>query len=402
MRAGSAGILRGVWLRKTVRGIFKYTMPWRDYQPGAKAVAHRSRLGRACLAWAIDISRASRLPGGPLLPAGHPESIRTTILKRVLAVIPTHERPEEIKELLNSLAKLRTDSCAFSVSVMDDGSLTSLEDIVRSEGLGLDLIFSRNEKSHGPSWCRNRMVEATDSDYLWFLDSDTVVLSPDTLENMLIAIGRDPKICAVGGTVENIDGDLLLQQLEILPNAFFLYRVFGLDDFEPSYVEGFGTCNMLVTREAFNRTGGFDESLPRDEDMDFCLTLRGLGCRFYMEKGTSVLHKCSHTGRSTGAFAFHMSRIAYFQKLLETRVTIIERHFPVLLLALPLLDLLLIPRVMYRVSSKYYAHKRIRRDVLTWSYSSLVTGGHLLYILAKCYAVGYLRLALRALGQRRP
>jgi len=64
MRAGSAGILRGVWLRKTVRGIFKYTMPWRDYQPGAKAVAHRSRLGRACLAWAIDISRASRLPGG--------------------------------------------------------------------------------------------------------------------------------------------------------------------------------------------------------------------------------------------------------------------------------------------------------------------------------------------------
>jgi len=43
-----------------------------------------------------------------------------------------------------------------------------------------------------------------------------------------------------------------------------------------------------------------------------------------------------------------------------------------------------------------------RRDVLAWSFSSLATGTYLLYILVKCYLVGFLRLALRALGRGQP
>jgi len=69
-------------------------------------------------------------------------------------------------------------------------------------------VFTRNEKPCGPSWCRNRMAATVPSDYLWFLDSDTVALYPETLEDMLSALDRDPSVCAVGGTVENIHGTM--------------------------------------------------------------------------------------------------------------------------------------------------------------------------------------------------
>lgn len=313
-------------------------------------------------------------------------------MRKVLAIIPVFERPDEIRALLRSMQSLRRETCQLSLVVVDDGSRVSLEDCVRSEAGGLDVLYLRNPSSCGPAHCRNLAAAHAKSDFVWFLDSDAEMLHADTLEAMLAAFAVAPDICAVGGAIESIDGEPLVQQLEILPNGFYLYRPFTTQEFTGRFVGGFGTCNMMVARAAYDRTGGFAEWLLRDEDMDLCIALTAQGGRFYMQTETCALHKCSSSGRDMGRFSFHKDEMLYIKAILETRTSILARHWRLRLALLPLLDLVLVPLMMYRVATGYYASKRIRYDVFAPRTHSLIIVAFAALTFVKSYLQGYCAL----------
>jgi GT2 family glycosyltransferase len=275
-----------------------------------------------------------------------------------VAVIPVHDRPHELTCLLASLNRLNLDSLELTVVVVDDGSPQPISDLVQVELEHAKLSWYRHDRPHGPGYCRNLGAKETHSDYLWFLDSDTEVLRPDTLWHMVRILAADPQLAVVGGVMEESGGVLKVREIEILPNFNCFYRSFLPNTYGSAYVSGLGSCNFLVKREVFRQARGFREKLRRDEDNDLCLAIRDLGYRFYQSKETLIWHKCSQTGRESGIFAHFQDQKIYFKDLLETRLLIMAKHSPWRLPLLPLLDFFLAPFIVYRLKTGVYATER--------------------------------------------
>lgn len=275
----------------------------------------------------------------------------------VLAVIPVHDRPEELRRLLESLETLDTTDVFFSVLVIEDGA--GGESTPDSE-LRIQVDTIRNATPRGPAACRNRAIAERSADFYWFLDSDTEVTNPGVLRHMLDRLEDDHSFAGAGGVLEEQDGEWRVQQIEILPNFLFLYRSFPPESFTGGERAAIGTCNLLVTRAALERVGAFDEALPRDEDNDFCLRATRVGFSFYQDAQTLVRHHCSPAGRESGAFAHFSDPRAYLRDLLLSRNRLLARHHPWRLPVLPLLDAIYIPVVFARIRRGVYAVKRFQ------------------------------------------
>lgn len=273
----------------------------------------------------------------------------------VLAVIPVHERPEELRRLLDSLEGLDLTNILFSVLIIEDG--TNGEPFTNTEGrITVDTI--RNPEPRGPAVCRNRAIAERSADFYWFLDSDTEITDPGVLRYMLDRLEADPSFAGAGGVLEEQDGEWRVQQIDILPNFLFLYRSFPPVSFTGGERAAIGTCNLLVNRAALERVGAFDEALPRDEDNDFCLRATRVGFSFHQDAHTLVRHHCSPAGRASGAFAHFSDPRAYIRDLLRSRNRLLLRHHPWRLPILPLLDIIYVPVVFYRIRRGVYAVKR--------------------------------------------
>jgi GT2 family glycosyltransferase len=150
-------------------------------------------------------------------------------------------------------------------------------------------------------------------------------------------------------------------------------------------VDGLSSANLFLSRETFERVGGFNEHLKRDEDNDFCMTLRELGYTCYQDAETVVLNKITPSGRDTGAFAHFADPKRYIKDLLESRITLLARHFPWRLPFLWLLDLVLIPLIFLRMKSGTYVVNRFHKAVPRFTPQLLI------YFLMKnlgCFVTG--------------
>ncbi|MEO5601765.1 MAG: glycosyltransferase family A protein, partial [Cyclobacteriaceae bacterium] len=87
-------------------------------------------------------------------------------------VIPVYNRPDEVKELLESLL-LQTQK-NFEVIVVDDGSASPCEEVVKAffELLSIRYYFKPNS---GPGPSRNFGFEHAKGDYYIVFDSDCIL-----------------------------------------------------------------------------------------------------------------------------------------------------------------------------------------------------------------------------------
>ena len=109
-------------------------------------------------------------------------------------IIPVYNRPDEVSELLASIAAQTFRD--FEVLVVEDGSSVKCEDIVNQYADKLDIKYLFKENG-GPSMARNYAAERAKGDYLLILDSDTVVPERyfEAIENYL----KDNDTDAFGG-----------------------------------------------------------------------------------------------------------------------------------------------------------------------------------------------------------
>lgn len=305
---------------------------------------------------------------------------------RVLLVVAVHNRPEDLKRLLESLGRLETDTIDLRTCIVDDGSNFAIQPEIEKRFSRLEPYFIRNISPKGPAYSRNRGARVIESDYIWFLDSDTEIVNSGTLVRMIETLDSDPRVVGVGGVLEDCAGERKLLELDILGNLLFLYRPFEPNEYKQVYVDGLATANLFLRREAFEAAGGFLENLRRDEDNDMCLTLRRKGYRFCQNRETVVWHKVSNAGRKSGAFAHFADPKRYLRDLMETRTTLLARHAPWRLPVLPLFDVALAPVVLYGIKSGKYVSSRFEKAVpesrflLMWFF--IVT-----YI--RCYFLGW-------------
>lgn len=177
-------------------------------------------------------------------------------------IIPTHNRPERLRECLNALACQSQTGVDFEVLVVDDGSEPSMEPTVRSVQ-GLVIHYIRKPQG-GPASARNLGASEAGGRYLVFLDDDCQP-PRDWLGRIAEAVEANPGAILGGRTVNKLSGNKYSSASQLLVD--FLYHYYQGAD------EGrfFTSNNLIVPKQDFEALGGFDEGFRRAaaEDREF-------------------------------------------------------------------------------------------------------------------------------------
>jgi mycofactocin system glycosyltransferase len=199
----------------------------------------------------------------------------------VSIIVPVKDQPEDLRDCLRSLQHLDWPAERREVIVVDDGSTLPV-----SVATGISLL--RHDASLGPAACRNLGARQARGDILAFLDADCLAGEGWLWE--LVPFFVATGVGAVGGYVAGYYRESFLDRYEDAGSSLNMGRRLILEGRGPStfYVP---TANLLVRRDVFMSTGGFDEQRRVGEDVDLCWRLRSLGYGLVYAPFGRVAHK---------------------------------------------------------------------------------------------------------------
>ncbi|WP_338378483.1 glycosyltransferase [uncultured Flavobacterium sp.] len=200
-------------------------------------------------------------------------------------IIPVYNRPEETKELLESLSN-QTD-LGFEVVIVEDGSKNTSEEIVKTFSSKLTILYLFKQNS-GPGDSRNYGMKRASGDYFIILDSDCIL--PNTyFENVKNALQENYVDC-FGGPDNALDSFSNVQKaINFAMTSFFTTGgIRGgsekLEKFQPR------SFNMGLSKKAFEDSNGFGNIHP-GEDPDLSIRLWKKGYKTTLIKKAFVYHK---------------------------------------------------------------------------------------------------------------
>jgi len=249
-------------------------------------------------------------------------------------IIPVYNRPEEIRELLNSL-DLQTYS-KFEVVIIEDGSEETSEDVVQNHQSFFPIIYLSQENK-GQGFARNKGMENAKGDFYIILDSD-VILPQGYLESVRSAVlGR--KLDAFGGPDRAMDEFSDLQKaMDFAMTSFWTTGGIRGKMKSPDKYQARG-YNMGVSAEVFKKTGGFLDP-NRGEDIEWSLRIKKLGYKLELVEDAYVFHKRKSDlkGFAKQAYSFGENRVnvSRFHPEAIQLVHILPSLFLFLLVSIPL------------------------------------------------------------------
>lgn len=204
-------------------------------------------------------------------------------------IIPLYNRPEEIKELLDSMAYMvAVPNVNWEVIVVEDGSAVTSKDIVSQYEDRLHVRYLWQENS-GPAGARNKGAEYAMGEYFIFLDSDTI-LPPKYLTKVVEGLRSHPEVDLFGGPDRAMESFTPLQKA-IDYSMTSIWTTGGirggkkkLDKFYPR------TFNMGVSAKAFKTVKGFG-NLRFGEDLDFSMNVLEAGFKSALFSEAWLYHK---------------------------------------------------------------------------------------------------------------
>jgi GT2 family glycosyltransferase len=201
-------------------------------------------------------------------------------------IIPLYNRPQEIKELLDSILVMQAVVC-FEVIIVEDGSTVPSKEIVTSYNEELNIFYCTKTNS-GPGLSRNYGAQYASGQYLIFLDSD-VVLPPNFL-NEVDEVVIETSLDAFGGSDRANDSFTPIQKsINYSMTSFFTTggirnKKKGFEKFHPR------SFNMGIRKDIFDKLGGFSD-LRFGEDIDFSIRLIKNGYQTGLIDNAFVYHK---------------------------------------------------------------------------------------------------------------
>ena len=201
-------------------------------------------------------------------------------------VIPVYNRPDEVDELLESLAgQTYTD---FETVVVEDGSSLPCQDVVAKYTDRLSISYY-NKPNSGPGQTRNYGVERCTGEYVIVLDSDCI-LPPDYLQAVDDDLKRE-SADAFGGPDRAHESFTPVQKaINYAMTSFFTtggIRGSSKKKMDKFYPRSF---NMGIRREVYQALGGFSK-MRFGEDIDFSIRIFKGGYRCRLFPDAWVWHK---------------------------------------------------------------------------------------------------------------
>lgn len=225
-------------------------------------------------------------------------------MEKYSVIIPVYNRPDEIADLLESLATQTARN--FEVIIVEDGSTKPCREVVRRYDGKVDVkyFFKDNE---GRSIARNYGMERATGSYFIFFDSDCVIPA-DYFEKLNRFAAERPLDCF--GGPDAADSSFTTTQ-KAINHAMTSFLTTGgirggkisLEKFTPR------TFNMGFSRKVYETTGGFREMFSEDIDMSTRIRLDGFNIGLYPD--LPVYHKRRVDFRKflRQVYVFGMSRI---------------------------------------------------------------------------------------------
>lgn len=200
-------------------------------------------------------------------------------------IIPVYNRPEEVKELLQSF--LTQSFSSYEIIVVEDGSAFTCEGICEAfrGSLPIRYVYKANG---GPSSARNAGASYAEGEYLLFLDSDTI-LPAGYLKCIADYIGTySPDL--FGGPDRAAESFTPLQKaISYSMTSFFTTGgIRGSSKRLTKFIPR--SFNMGVKLEVFEKVGGFS-NMRFGEDMDFSMRVMQAGYRSCLIDSAFLYHK---------------------------------------------------------------------------------------------------------------
>lgn len=201
-------------------------------------------------------------------------------------IIPVYNRPNEIKELLESFLTL-DGKHTFEVVIVEDGSSEISENIVKMFKNQLDIAYFFKANS-GPGHSRNYGMNKAKGNYFIILDSD-VILPSNYLIEVKKFLAKSYYDCFGGPDAAHVSFTSLQKAINFAMTSFITTGgIRGgkqqVEDFQPR------SFNMGISKKAFMASGGFGKIHP-GEDPDLSLRLHKLGFKTTLIKNAYVYHK---------------------------------------------------------------------------------------------------------------
>jgi glycosyltransferase involved in cell wall biosynthesis len=201
-------------------------------------------------------------------------------------IIPVFNRPDEIKELLESLIEsdYKND---YEIVIIEDGSSITCQDVVLQFSSKLNISYFFKENS-GPGDSRNFGMKVAKGDYFIIFDSDCIIPVSYLLEVEKELSSK--YVDCFGGPDNALDTFSDIQKAINFAMTSFLTTggIRGgsekIDKFQPR------SFNMGISKKAFEASKGFGNIHP-GEDPDLSIRLWNLGFETRLFPKAFVYHK---------------------------------------------------------------------------------------------------------------
>lgn len=201
-------------------------------------------------------------------------------------IVPVYNRPEEIRELLESFSVLEYTS-TYEIVIVEDGSSETSKEIAEAYSSVLNISYYFKENS-GPGDSRNYGMARAKGNYFIILDSD-VLLPPHYLDSIEAYLTNKFYHCFGGSDAAHSSFTPIQKAINYTMTSFFTTGgIRGnkrqLGRFEPR------SFNMGISREAFEKTQGFAKIHP-GEDPDLSHRIWKAGYETTYIPNAYVYHK---------------------------------------------------------------------------------------------------------------
>lgn len=206
-----------------------------------------------------------------------------SVSPRISVIVPTCNRPGQLRDCLTALSLQTYPHADFEVVVVDDGSEPPVADVAAIFGDTLDARVIRQARQ-GPAAARNTGVASARGAIIAFTDDDCRA-APDWLEKLLARLAGAGERLVGGRVVNALDDNVFASTSQlILEMAYAHHDADGSARF-------LNSNNMAVTADSLVRLGGFDPTFRvAAEDRDLCTRWHESGRALVYAPDAEVAH----------------------------------------------------------------------------------------------------------------
>jgi glycosyltransferase involved in cell wall biosynthesis len=200
-------------------------------------------------------------------------------------IVPVYNRPVEVEELLDSLAKQTWNQ--FDILIVEDGSTEDCRAICDKYSDRLDINYYFKENS-GPGSSRNFGMEKATGEYMIFFDSDCLIPT-QYFEEVEKFISQN-KLDCWGGPDDAHPSFTIIQKAinysmtSVITTGGVRGKENKLDKFQPR------SFNMGISQKVYKAVGGFGDIHP-GEDPDLSYRIMDAGFTTGLIPRAHVFHK---------------------------------------------------------------------------------------------------------------